>query len=66
MENAQNEHEMLLVGSKTKDALKEKGHNLSADALEGLNEIVYWYINQAQGRCEANGRKTIRKHDFIS
>ena len=58
--------EMLLVGSKTKEALKGKGYNVSSDALEGLNELVYWYIDQAQGRCEANGRKTIRKHDFIS
>lgn len=59
--------EMLLVGSKTKEALKGKGgkFNVSSDALEGLNDYVYWLIDQAQKRCEANGRKTIRNHDIL-
>ncbi len=59
--------EMLLVGSKTKDALKGKGKfNVSSDALEGLNDYVYWLIDQAQKRCNANGRKTIRNHDILA
>ena len=58
--------EMLLIGSKTKDALRGNGkYNVSSDALEGLNEYVYWLIAQAQKRCEANGRKTIRNHDIV-
>ena len=61
--------EMLIVGSKSKEALKGKGKNsfnVSSDALEGLNEYVYWLIEQAQKRCKENGRKTIRKHDFLA
>ena len=61
--------EMLLVGSKTKDALKGSGKetfNVSADALEGLNEYVYWLVEQAQTRAAANGRKTIRAHDILA
>jgi len=59
--------EMLLVGSKTKEALKGGGkYNVSGDALDALNEHVYWLINQAQKRCEANGRKTIKNHDILS
>ncbi len=61
--------EMLLVGSKTKEALKGSGKetfNVSADALEGLNDYVYWLVEQAQRRCKENGRKTIRKHDILS
>lgn len=57
--------EMLLVGSKTKVALKSKGVNVAGDALDALNAVVYWYIDQASGRAKANGRKTVRQHDFV-
>jgi hypothetical protein len=58
--------EMLLVGSKTKVALKKYGVNVAGDALDGLNGIVYWYIEQAAKRAKANGRKTVRSHDFVT
>ena len=57
--------EMLLVGSKTKDALKEFDCNVASDALEGLNAWVHWLIEQGSKRAKANGRKTVRAHDFI-
>lgn len=63
------EKEMLLVGSKTKEALKGDGkttYNVSGETLEALNEHVYWLIEQAQKRCEANGRKTIRPYDILA
>lgn len=55
---------MLLVGSKTKDALKSTGLNVSGDALDSLNEKVHALVKDAQARCKANGRKTIRGTDF--
>tara|TARA_B100000749_G_scaffold84052_1_gene64009 strand:+ start:146660 stop:146878 length:219 start_codon:yes stop_codon:yes gene_type:complete len=58
--------DMLLVGSKTKEALKGKNYNVSSDALDALNEHVYWLIEQAQKRCGANGRKTIRPYDILA
>ncbi len=58
--------EMLLVGSKTKEALKGKGFNVSSDALEAMNELVHWYVDQAQKKCKANGRKTIRPYDIMA
>lgn len=61
--------EMLLVGSKTKEALKGSGkktYNVSSDTLEALNEYVYWIVDQAQKKCEANGRKTIRPYDILA
>lgn len=59
--------EMLLVGSKTKEALKGGGkYNVSGDTLDALNNHVHWLIDQAQKRCEANGRKTIRNHDILA
>jgi histone H3/H4 len=57
--------ETLLVGSKTKTALKAHGVNVAGDALEGLNGVVHWYIDQAANRAKANGRKTVRAHDFV-
>lgn len=61
---ATKELEMLLVGSKTKEALKDGGLNVSAEALEKLNEKVHTMVKDAQERCTANGRKTIRAADF--
>ena len=59
--------EMLLIASKTKDALKGGGKfNVSGDALEALNHHVYWLVEQAQKRCEANGRKTIKNYDILA
>ncbi len=57
--------EMLLVGSKVKAAIKEANCNTAGDALEGLNEWVYWLIQQATARASSNGRKTVRAHDFM-
>lgn len=57
--------EMLLVGSKVKNALRKHKVNVASDAADGLNAIVYWYIEQASARAKANGRKTVRAHDFL-
>lgn len=64
--NKKKTSEMLLVGSKTKDALRAQGCNVAGDALDSLNEVVNWYIVQAAKRAQANGRKTVRGHDFCA
>lgn len=58
------ETEMLLVGSKTKEALKATGLNVSGEALDKLNEKVHELVKDAQDRCVANGRKTVKASDF--
>lgn len=57
--------EVLLVGSKVKAAIKDAGCNTGGDAIDGLNGWVHWLIGQATARAGANGRKTVRAHDFI-
>lgn len=57
--------EVLLVGSKVKQAIKDAGCNTGGDAIEGLNAWVHWLIDQATERASANGRKTVRAHDFM-
>lgn len=57
--------EPLVIASKAKAALKKADCNVSGDALDGLNGWVYWHLDQAAKRAKANGRKTVRAHDFI-
>ena len=56
--------DMLLVGSKVKGCLKKAKCHTAADALQGLNAVVHCYVEQAAKRAKANGRKTVRAHDF--
>lgn len=58
-------NEILAVLSKVKAALKSSGCNTASDAIEGLNSIIHWHIDQAAQRAKANGRKTVRAHDFV-
>ena len=57
--------EVLLVASKVKEQIKAAGCNTGGDAVDGLNGWVHWLIEQATKRAQANGRKTVRAHDFI-
>lgn len=55
--------EMLIVGSKVKNYVKSKGLMSSADLLDQMNDIVYWILDRAVQRAEANGRKTVQGKD---
>jgi histone H3/H4 len=55
--------EMLLVGSKVKAALRSHGVNVGEGTLDALNGMLYWYVEQAAKRAQANKRKTVRGHD---
>ena len=57
--------ETYLVGSKVKAAVRKLGCNFGSGSLESLNGMVHWYIEQAAARAQANGRKTVRAHDFV-
>jgi hypothetical protein len=57
--------EVLLVGSKVRQAIKDAGCNTGGDAIDGLNDWVHWLLAQATARATANNRKTVRKHDFM-
>ena len=56
--------EPLVISSKAKAVLKKSGCNTAGDAFDGLNSVVYWYLESAAKRAKANGRKTVRAHDF--
>jgi hypothetical protein len=58
--------ESLLVGSKVRAMIRAADCNIAGDALDGLNDWVRWLIDQATARAKANGRKTVRGHDFMA
>jgi hypothetical protein len=57
--------EVFLVSSKVRDAIRAGGCNTGGDAVDGLNAWVGWLISQGAARAQANGRKTVRAHDFM-
>jgi len=61
---AKKKMEPMIIASKAKALLKKAGCNTAGDALDGLNGLVYSYLEQAAKRAKANGRKTVRAHDF--
>jgi hypothetical protein len=58
-------NEMLVVGSKVRAMIKSADCNTAGDALDGLNSYLGWLVAQATQRAKANGRKTVRAHDFL-
>lgn len=56
--------EALVVVSKVKAVLRSYDVNVASDAADALNAVCHWYIEQAARRAAANGRKTVRAHDF--
>ena len=57
--------EPLVIASKAKNVLKQAGCNTAGDAFMALNGYLYWLLEQAAKRAKANGRKTVRAHDFM-
>jgi len=45
---------------------EEIDKQVAVDALNAMNEYVYWIVDQAQKKCAANGRKTIRPYDILA
>jgi histone H3/H4 len=58
--------EMLVVSSKVKALLKKAKCNTAGDAMDGLNKWIHFLIEDAAKRAKANGRKTVRAHDFCA
>jgi histone H3/H4 len=56
--------EILVVGSKVKDAVKSGGCNTAGDFVSGLSKEVEAMVKKAIARCKANGRKTVRAADL--
>ena len=55
--------EPLVVASKVKAIIKEKGCQTSSDALEALNARIHEMLGKAVSRAQANKRSTVKPQD---
>jgi len=56
--------ELLVVGSKVREAVKASNMNMAGDFPEGLSKEVDMLIKKAVARANSNGRKTVRAADL--
>jgi hypothetical protein len=56
--------EMLVVASKVKAYIKDKGMMSSAETLTALNDRIYEILDAACKRTEANRRSTVKPQDL--
>ena len=56
--------EVLVVASKVKKYIKDKGMNTSASAMEALTEVVTRAIDDAIDAAKKAKRKTVMDKDF--
>jgi histone H3/H4 len=56
--------DVLVVASKVKAYIKQKGCNTSAESIEELSKRVQTIIDMAVKRTNANGRKTVKAQDL--
>jgi phosphohistidine swiveling domain-containing protein len=56
--------DMMVVTSKVKAYIKEKGCMTSGDAVEALNKKVACMLDSAVERTKANKRSTVKPQDL--
>lgn len=56
--------DMMVVGSKVKAYIKDKGCHTSGETLGALNEKVAVILDQAVSRCKSNKRSTVKPQDL--
>jgi histone H3/H4 len=56
--------ESLVVASKVKAVIKEKGCQTSSDALDALNKKIHDMLGEAVSRAQANKRSTVKPQDI--
>jgi histone H3/H4 len=54
----------LVVASKVKTVIKDKGCQTSSDALDALNKKIYDMLAEAVSRAQANKRSTVKPQDI--
>lgn len=57
------EGEVLVVASKVRAHLKEKGVKMSGDLIEALNGRVKGLLDEAATRAKTNKRATVKPQD---
>ena len=55
-----------VVASKLKELVKKHGMMSSGDLADAASAMLESAIKKAVERAKANGRKTVRAHDFVT
>ena len=56
--------EMLVVGSKVKNVIKEAGLRSDGELAQAVSDKVQEMLKAAVKRCQENNRGTVRPHDL--
>jgi len=56
--------EIVVVGSKVKEVIKEAGLRSDGELVQAISNKVHEMLESAIGRCKNNSRSTVRPHDL--
>lgn len=56
--------EIVVVGSKVKDVVREAGLRSDGELVQAVSEKVHELLAAAIHRCTSNGRSTVRPYDL--
>ena len=62
---AKKKMEALLIASKAKAVLKKSGCNTAGDAFDGLNSVIYRYLEQAAKMSNADYARVVARRAAI-
>jgi hypothetical protein len=54
---------VMVVASKVRAFLKEKGAKMSGELPMALNKKIMWMLEEAAGRAKGNKRTTVKPQD---
>ncbi len=61
---AQAPKEIVVVGSKVKEVIKNAGLRSDGELVQAISEKVHELLQAAIIRCQSNNRSTVRPHDL--
>ncbi len=64
MAKASKSREIVVVGSKIKEVVREAELRSDGELVQAVSEKVHAMLEEAIKRCTANGRSTVRPHDL--
>ncbi len=64
MARASKPKEIVVVGSKVKEVIKEAGLRSDGELVQAVSDKVHELLGAAIIRCKGNNRSTVRPHDL--
>jgi hypothetical protein len=56
--------EIVVVGSKVKEVIREAGLRSDGELVQAVSDKVHDLLGAAIERCKSNGRSTVRPYDL--